>query len=106
MSPKEPTKQPRRKRPPFAPERSEVPPNAVFSVEVTNPDQCTGLVPGCDITLDVRDDSVRALDGTKPLGLLEARGVEWVHRNGYSACVFLGHEGKPGKRLRVKITGR
>ena len=103
MSPKLPTRQPRRKRPLPGATDSVEPPEAFFWVRVTNPENCAGLHAQQHLMLHVRDDSTGVLRGVAPLGVLHPDGDRWVRTHGYSACVFVKYGANPSERFQVRI---
>jgi len=86
--------------------RVEPPPEGLFWVRVTVPENCAGLLPGQHLMLQIADDSITVLRGLAPVGVLEPSGERWVRSHGHSSCVFVKHGPDPDKRLQVGIAGR
>jgi len=107
VSPKLRAPQPKRRRPlPDVSIGVELPPEGLFWVRVTVPENCAGLRPGLNLMLHASDDKVSVLNGVAPLGELQPKGVAWVRTHGYSSCVFVKYGTDPNKRFQVKIAAR
>jgi len=107
MSPKLRTRQPRRRQSALGVNAvGEAPPEGLFWVRVTEPENIAHLRPGQHLMLQVGEDSVKVLRGLSLLGVLESAGDRWVRSRGHSSCVFVKYGEDPIKRFQVRIAAR